>query len=89
LRRPGIRIEDYLSARSRDRIELSSLLARCAGCQNEQSLERAGVDEDGDRTTYICPECGALLLLLVARERVEGGFDSLLEIPGALTILEP
>jgi hypothetical protein len=89
LRRRAIRIEDYLSARSHNRIELPSLLARCAGCENEQSLERAGFEEDGDRTTYTCPECGALLLLLVARERDEGGFDSLLEIPGTLTILEP
>ena len=88
MRRPGIRIEDYLSARSRDRVELSSLLARCAGCQTEQSLERAGFEEDGERTAYTCPECGALLLLLVARERDEGGFDSLLEIPGTLTVLD-
>jgi hypothetical protein len=89
LRRPGIRIEDYLSARSRDRVELSSLLVRCAGCQDEQSLERAGFEEEGERTTYTCPECGALLLLLVVHERDEGDFDSLLEIPGTLTILEP
>jgi hypothetical protein len=88
LKAAAIRIEDYLSARSRGRIELSSLLARCGSCRNEQSLESAGFEEDCDRATYTCPECGALLLLLVAREREDGGFDSLLEIPGTLTILE-